>query len=162
MIALVNSYAAVFPDESPAIYRVFLQTTRGATVSQELADAFERAAADGNRGDISAFRSSSRAAFSLLKSTIDRVARGELPVDSNLGPQLWLLNADFKIAPAIWIAVRAGFGDDDASAQTVAAFSVSVAPLGHAVAIQKAPTTHITNAARRPCTPAAIRFVFGS
>lgn len=106
MIAVVNSYAAAFPDEAPAIYRVFLETTRGATASQELAEAFERAAADSMRGDIGAFRSSSLAAFSLLKSTVDRVARGELPVDANLGPQLWLVNADFKIAPAIWSSDR--------------------------------------------------------
>jgi hypothetical protein len=106
MIAVVNSYAADFPDEAPAIYRMFLETTRGATASQELAEAFERAAADGMRGDIGAFRSNSRAAFSLLKSTIDRVSHGEMPVDANLGPQLWLVNADFKIAPAIWISDR--------------------------------------------------------
>jgi hypothetical protein len=106
MIALVNSYAAAFPDEAPAIYTVFLHTTRGATASQELAEAFDRAAADGMRGDIGAFRSSALGAFSLLKSTVDRVARGELPVDANLGPQLWLVNADFKIAPAIWSSDR--------------------------------------------------------
>jgi hypothetical protein len=106
MIAVVNSYAADFPDEAPAIYRMFLETTRGATASQELAEAFERAAADGMRGDIGAFRSNSRAAFSFLKSTIDRVSHGELPVDANLGPQLWLVNADFKIASAIWISDR--------------------------------------------------------
>lgn len=102
MIALVNSYAATFPDEASAIYKLFLEATRGATVSQELADAFEHAAADGRRGDIAAFRPSSRAAFSLLESTTDRVVRGDLPLEANLGPQLWLLNADFKIAPAIW------------------------------------------------------------
>ncbi len=28
-------------------------------------------------------------------------------MDANLGPQLWLLNADFKIAPAIWSSDRA-------------------------------------------------------
>jgi len=106
MIALVNGYAAAFPDEAPEIYRVFLQTTRGAATSQELANAFERASADGRRGDISEFRPGSRAAFSLLKSTTNRVARGELPLDANLGPQLWLLNPDFKIAPAIWSSDR--------------------------------------------------------
>jgi hypothetical protein len=106
MIAVVSSYAAEFPDEAPAIYKVFLQTTRGATASREVAEVFERAAADGRRGDIGAFRSSSREAFSLLKNTTDRVARGELPVDADLGPQLWLVNSDFMIAPAIWSSDR--------------------------------------------------------
>jgi len=106
MIAVINSYAAAFPNEAAAVYKLFLETTRGATVSQELANAFERAAGDGRRGDIAAFRPSSRAAFSLLKGTTDRVAHGDLPLDANLGPQLWLLNADFKIAPAIWSSDR--------------------------------------------------------
>jgi len=106
MIAVVNSYAAVFPDEAPTIYKVFLETTRGATASQELAEAFERAARDGRGGDIGAFRSDSSSAFSMLNSTTDRVARGELAVDANLGPQLWLVNTDFQIAPAIWTSER--------------------------------------------------------
>ena len=38
---------------------------------------------------------------------------------------------------------------------TAAAFSTSVPPLGHAVAIQNAPSTSITIIARRPETPAA-------
>jgi len=106
MIALIVSYAAAFPDEAPAVYKVFLETTRGATASQELAEAFEHAARDGGRGDIRAFRPSSRAAFSLLKSTTDRVVRGELALHANLGPQLWMVNGDFKIASAVWSSER--------------------------------------------------------
>ena len=83
-----------------------LETTRGVTVSQELEESFERAAAHGQHGEVRAFRSNSLDAFSVLKSAIDRVARGELPLDANLGPQLWLVNADFKIAPAIWASDR--------------------------------------------------------
>jgi hypothetical protein len=102
MIALVQSYAETFPDEARAIHTIFLETTRGATASQEVARAFERAATEGRRGDISAFRSSSRAAFTLLDSTIDRVTRGSVAPDANLGPQLWLLNTDFRISAALW------------------------------------------------------------
>ncbi len=47
-----------------------------------------------------------------------------------------------SVPPAIWNTVRFGSGDDDASAHTAAALSVSVEPLGHAVAIQKAPSAH--------------------
>jgi Helix-hairpin-helix motif len=106
MVALVNSYAAAFPDEARNIYTVFLETTRGATASQKLAEAFERAAADGRSGDISAFRRSSIVASSLLRAAIDHVSSGELSLDSNLGPQLWLLNRDFKIASEVWSSDR--------------------------------------------------------
>src|SRR5437870_2577784 len=67
-----------------------------------------------------------------------------------------------SVPAAIWNTVRFGLGEDDASAHTAAAFSVSVEPLGQAVAIQNAPSAIITRAARRPATPAAIALVFGS
>jgi hypothetical protein len=106
MIALINSYAAAFPDEAPQIYRVFIETTRGAVTSLELADSFVHASENGRRGDIGQFRPTAHTAFSLLKTTTDRVVRGELSLDANLGPQVWLLNPDFKIAAAIWDSER--------------------------------------------------------
>jgi len=102
MIRIVNAYASLFPDEAEEVYGVFLKTTYGVTASQELAVAFERAAAAGRIGDIDAFRQRSGAAFPLLRKTINEVAHGKLPVDANLGPELWLLNSNFKIAPAAW------------------------------------------------------------
>lgn len=102
MVALIRSYAATFPDEARAIYTVFLETTRGATASPKLAGAFERAAREGRRGDLGTFRASSRAAFALLDSTIDAVTRGEMALDANLGPPLWLMNADFQIPSPLW------------------------------------------------------------
>jgi hypothetical protein len=105
-IAVVDAYATAFPDEAREIYRIFLDTTRGTTASQKLAADFERAGTVGRRGDLTAFRSASRDAFSLLKTVVDRVAAGELRLDTNLGPHLWLLNPDFNIASAIWNSER--------------------------------------------------------
>jgi hypothetical protein len=102
MIRILNAYASLFPDEAEEVYGVFLKTTYGVTASQELAVAFERAAAAGRIGDIDAFRQRSGAAFPLLRKTINEVAHGKLPVDANLGPELWVLNSNFKIAPAAW------------------------------------------------------------
>jgi hypothetical protein len=102
MLRIVNAYASLFPEEAVAIRRIFLQTTYGVTASQEIAAAFEGAAVAGRRGDIEAFRQRSRAAFSLLRATADQVAQGKLALGANLGPELWVLNAGFKIAPAVW------------------------------------------------------------
>jgi hypothetical protein len=102
LIRVVNAYASLFPEEAEAIYGVLLKTTRGVTASQELATAFEDAAVAGRRGDIEAFRQRSAAAFSLLKITTDRVAHGKLALAANLGPELWVVNSSFKIAPAVW------------------------------------------------------------
>jgi len=102
IIEIVKAYAGLFPEEAEAIYRVFLLTTQGVTASQELATAFEGAAVAGRRGDMEAFRQPSLAAFSLLRATTDQIAHGKLALDANLGPELWVLNPSFKIAPAVW------------------------------------------------------------
>ncbi len=101
-IALVDAYAKLFPEEAKTAYDLFLSTTYGVTASQEVAAAFERAAVAGRLGDLDSFPQYSRAAFSLLDQITNRVAKGDLPLDANLGPELWLLNEDFKIAPAVW------------------------------------------------------------
>lgn len=101
-IALIDAYAKLFPEEAKTAYDLFLATTYGVTVSPEAATAFERAAVPGQVGDIDSYRQDSRAAFSLLDQITNRVAKGDLPLDANLGPELWLLNEDFKIAPAVW------------------------------------------------------------
>jgi len=101
-LALINAYARLFPEEAKSAYGVFLDTTYCATASPDVAAAFERAAAAGRLGDLDAYRQSSHAAFSQLDQITDRVAKGELALDANLGPELWILNDGFKIAPAVW------------------------------------------------------------
>ncbi len=101
-IMLIEAYAKLFPEEAKIAYDLFVSTTYGVTVSQEAAIAFERAVVTGQVGDIDSFRQDSRTAFSLLDQITNRAAEGSLPLDANLGPELWLLNDDFMIAPAVW------------------------------------------------------------
>jgi DNA uptake protein ComE-like DNA-binding protein len=100
--AIVDQYAKLFPDEADSIYDVFLSTTYGATASQEAAKAFEKAFQAGRRGDIERFRADSREAFATLSKVKGEVLKGSMPLDGNIGPQLWLLNSSFKIATAYW------------------------------------------------------------
>jgi hypothetical protein len=60
----------------------------------------ERAAEDGSRGDMIAFREDRP--FPLLDGTIAEVVAGKRSLDANLGPELWLVNSGFKIADAMW------------------------------------------------------------
>jgi helix-hairpin-helix protein len=100
MISVVEHYARLFPDEAKRIHGDFIATTWGATVSQQLAAELARAASDGGRGDISAFRHDDSS--SLFESTIADVTNGKRSLDDNLGPELWMLNSEFKIAPSMW------------------------------------------------------------
>ncbi len=105
IIAVVQQYAKLFPNDAQRIEKIFVETTWGATVSQELASGLERAAAEGGRGDLVAFQKNQ--SFALLDSTIAEVTNGKRSLDANVGPQLWVLNSTFKIAPAVWDTERA-------------------------------------------------------
>ena len=100
MINLVEQYAELFPDEAKRIYAIFIETTWGSTVSRQLASGLERAAADGGRGDIAAFRQDHP--FQLLDSIIAQVVDRKMALDASLGPELWVANTAFRIAPAVW------------------------------------------------------------
>lgn len=104
MISLVEHYAKLFPDEAKRIYGDFIATTWGATVSQQLASELARAAGDGGRGDITAFRRDN--ASPLFESTIAEATDGRRALDANLGSELWIVNSDFKIASAMWVTDR--------------------------------------------------------
>jgi DNA uptake protein ComE-like DNA-binding protein len=101
-LALINAYSRLFPEEAKSAYGVFLDTTYGATASPEVAALFEHAAVAGRLGDLDAYHQSSHAVFSRLDQITDRVVKGDLALDANLGPELWILNDGFKIAPAVW------------------------------------------------------------
>ncbi|MGD0308134.1 MAG: helix-hairpin-helix domain-containing protein [Acidobacteriota bacterium] len=100
MINLVEQYAKLFPDEAKRIYAIFIETTWGATVSQQLASGLAHAAAEGARGDIAAFRQDHP--FPLLDSTIAQVVERKIALDASLGSELWVANTAFKIAPTVW------------------------------------------------------------
>lgn len=104
MVRLVERYAALFPDEAKRIETIFIETTWGATVSQELASRMEHAAEEGGRGDMNAFRQNRP--FTLLNTTIAEVVDGKRSLDVNVGPEIWLLNPEFKIARAMWVTDR--------------------------------------------------------
>ena len=104
IIELVNEYARLFPDERKRIYELFIETTWGATASQEVAAALQHAAAIGHRGDMALFRQ--ERAFPLLDALIVEVAGGKRALDANLGPELWVANAGFKIASPVWDTQR--------------------------------------------------------
>ena len=93
-------YAGLFPDEAKRVYELFIETTWGGTASQEVATAMRRAAIDGHRGDIALFRQDRP--FPLLDELIAEIAGGKRTLDANLGPELWMANTGFKIAPAVW------------------------------------------------------------
>jgi len=106
MPELIRAYGEVYPEEKREIYRLFLYTTRFATVSNSLRKLFGRFNRAGRIGD----RNESKAIASRLqtegKETFEKILAGELPLGDNIGPEIWLLNSQFKIARAVWSGKR--------------------------------------------------------
>lgn len=103
MIRLVEHYARLFPDEARRIYGDFIATTWGATASQQLSSELVGLATDGGRGDRIAFQQDDTSAFG---PTIGEVTDGKRALDDNLGPELWIVNSEFKIASPVWTTDR--------------------------------------------------------
>lgn len=104
ILSILRMYGQLFPDEAKRVDQIFVETTWGAVTSQPLAAALQRASADGRRGDIAAFRQD--LAAPLVTPVIAEVVDGRLALDANLGPELWVLNSNFKIASAYWETQR--------------------------------------------------------
>jgi hypothetical protein len=104
LIQMLDAYKQLFPIEAGQINMIFLQTTWGATTSQSLASALEKAAHQGGTGDIQAFEGTH--AFAELQSVNKDLAARKLEFDSNLGPELWLVNKDFLITRTLWLKDR--------------------------------------------------------
>ncbi len=106
MPELIRAYGEAYPEEKREIYRLFLYTTRFATASNFLRQLFGRFNLAGRGGD----RKESKAVASRLrtegKETFEKILAGELPMGGNIGPEIWLLNSQFKIARAVWSGKR--------------------------------------------------------
>lgn len=76
MIQLISGYAARFPDEAGVIYDLFLEVTRGVTLDPLAATRHHQP--------------------EYLAGLRQRLLSGEIHLDDNLGPPLWLTNPDFQ------------------------------------------------------------------
>ena len=92
MLQLVDSYRALFPQESERMLTILLDTTYGATADRTLTPAVESVAARGRSGDLETFvgeLTGSRKAFSNLR---DSALKDPATAGAALGPNIWLLS----------------------------------------------------------------------
>ncbi|HKS57111.1 MAG TPA: hypothetical protein VJS12_17575 [Steroidobacteraceae bacterium] len=92
MIQLVDSYRALFPQESDRMLTVLLETTYGATADASLTPTVESVAARGRSGDIETFvgeLTPARKSFAKLRES---VLKDPATAGAALGPNLWLLS----------------------------------------------------------------------
>jgi hypothetical protein len=105
-IEYIKEWSRAFPDDKEEIFKLFILTTAGKTVNNELGSAYERMAYAGLIGDIQKFRGIFPEFSSIYEDLIKKIFSGELSLESNMGAQLWIQNKDFFIRRTLWDVSR--------------------------------------------------------
>jgi len=105
-IEYIKEWSRAFPDDKEEIFKLFILTTVGKTINNDLGSAYERMAYAGLIGDIQKFRGIFPEFSSVYEDLIKKIFSGELSLESNMGPQLWIQNTDFLIRRTLWDVSR--------------------------------------------------------
>jgi hypothetical protein len=105
-IEYIKEWSRAFPDDKEEIFKLFILTTAGKTVNNDLGSVHERMAYAGLIGNIQKFRSIFLEYSSIYENLIKKIFSGEFSLESNMGPQLWIQNKDFLIRRTLWDSSR--------------------------------------------------------
>lgn len=105
-LELVAAYARLFPDEAEAVYREFVESTWGTTVSRALAAQLEETARVARRGAYAQFRNRLPKDLAAVRDLVADLVAGRVGLDAALGPELWLLNSSVLIANPVFFPER--------------------------------------------------------
>ncbi|HWI53032.1 MAG TPA: helix-hairpin-helix domain-containing protein, partial [Symbiobacteriaceae bacterium] len=97
LLDLVRAFATCFPREVSTMYQILLETTWGATASREVAVALEALANQGQTGHLVAFQEGIDKATKAMRSLHADLLAGRIALDTNVGPELWVLNKSFLV-----------------------------------------------------------------
>ncbi len=101
-VEYIEEWAASFPEDREEIHRLFVLTTMGKTVSDQLGDIYEQMALFGMQGNIQCYREKSSAFRDEFAPLMEDVLSGKAVLGANVGPQLWVKNEGFLIRRALW------------------------------------------------------------
>ncbi len=93
----VKEWGNTFPDEKKKITSLFLLTTMGRTVNNDLGALYEQMAYKGMVGDMKTYRKLSNEFMNAFVALRDDVLADKVALDANVGPQLWVENKDFMM-----------------------------------------------------------------
>lgn len=101
-IEFIKLWCESFPEDKEEITRLFICTTVGKTVSNDLAEVYERAAYNGMVGNIKGVRED----FNEYKRTLGELAKmiqeGHMKIYEKIGGEIWIENSYVKIPEYLW------------------------------------------------------------
>jgi len=101
-IEFIQEWGHSFPEDREEILKLFVMTTVGKTVTQELGKTYEAMSYHGLIGDYQNYRRLAEKFKDEASNLIQNTLKGEAKLDANVGPQIWVENKDFLIRTAPW------------------------------------------------------------
>ncbi len=102
IIQFVKEWCNSYPEDKQEILKIFVMTTIGKTITNELGKTFETMSYHGMIGDYQKFRELLTQFRDEASALIKDVLTGKKSLDANIGPQIWVKNKDFLIRTALW------------------------------------------------------------
>ena len=101
-IEFIKEWCKSFPEDKNELIKIFLLTTKGKTINNELATLFEKLVYQGNIGNYDEFNvliKNFEKKFSELK---EKTLKDITIIEKNIGPELWIENNKIKIRTVLW------------------------------------------------------------
>lgn len=102
-IAWVEEWCRQFPDDRDEMLKLFIQITKGVTLSPELARLTEKINYLGQIGEYQEFKNLLPQYQDLIKKLVDHCKSDIKNLEANIGPELWVRSKSIKIRRALWM-----------------------------------------------------------
>lgn len=101
-IDFIKQWCNSFPEDKQEILKLFVMTTVGKTITDDLGKTYETMSFHGMVGDYQKFRELSTQFRDKASDLIKKVLADEISLDAYVGPQIWVKNKDFSIRTTLW------------------------------------------------------------
>lgn len=106
MIILLKGWMETFPKDKERVVAILLQTTHGKTATNVMSNIAEEIAYLGQTGDIEGFIENLQLYNKSLEELKRKILSGELKIDENVGPEIWIYNENFLVPDNIFTKKR--------------------------------------------------------
>lgn len=103
-IEFIKEWCESFPEDKQELIKVFISTTIGKTVNDELGDLFEKMSWYGSIGDYDLFIFYNKEFKKKYAELNVNLLSDNLLLENNIGPELWIENREIHIKTTLWDA----------------------------------------------------------
>ncbi|MDT8719681.1 helix-hairpin-helix domain-containing protein [Clostridium sp. 19966] len=102
-IEFIKMWCECFPEDKQELIKLFISTTVGKTISNDLADIYEKAAYNGMIGNIQALIDAYNEYKKTFNNLCDMIENYDIAIDKNIGKEIWIENSHVKIRKCFWL-----------------------------------------------------------